>query len=175
MGNVHADTGTDAPEVCSRKGRRYDTRHVSDSDTAASDRRRGSGVHERTSAYHSHHRIRLHRPGGPCLLSCASMVVCSSIRRSQPAGCHTYSTTALLLAVWLPIPFVVSIVAPLIIFVAMVTIPESAQSWNSRFCSGPGKGDHVGSVSVLPDLVAGSSDCCHHCLREAGRCIGSRR
>jgi ABC-type transport system involved in multi-copper enzyme maturation permease subunit len=41
-----------------------------------------------------------------------------------------YSTTALLLAVWVPIPFVVSIVPALAIFVAMVTIPESAQQWN---------------------------------------------
>jgi hypothetical protein len=36
----------------------------------------------------------------------------------------------LLLAVWVPIPFVVSIVPALAIFVAMVTIPESAQQWN---------------------------------------------
>ena len=41
-----------------------------------------------------------------------------------------YSTTALLLAVWVPIPFVVSIVPALAIFVAMLTIPEEAQLWN---------------------------------------------
>lgn len=41
-----------------------------------------------------------------------------------------YSTMAVLLAVWVPIPFVVSIVPALAIFIAMVTIPEAAQRWN---------------------------------------------
>lgn len=49
------------------------------------------------------------------------------------AGVHllaaaAYSTTALLLAVWVPIPFVVSIVPPTIFLTATVMLPETA--WN---------------------------------------------
>jgi hypothetical protein len=49
------------------------------------------------------------------------------------AGVHllaatAYSTTALLLAVWVPIPFVVSIIPPTIFFAATVMLPETA--WN---------------------------------------------
>ena len=56
----------------------------------------------------------------------------------------TYSTTALLLAVWVPIPFVVSIVPALAIFVAMLTIPEEAQLWNPGFVLALEKGTMSG-------------------------------
>lgn len=51
----------------------------------------------------------------------------------QFAGVHllaatAYSTTALLLTVWVPIPFVVSIVPPFIFLAATVMLPETA--WN---------------------------------------------
>ncbi len=55
-----------------------------------------------------------------------------------------YSTTALFLAVGIPIPFVVSIVSPLIVFIAMVTIPESAQLWNPGWVLGLEKGTMSG-------------------------------
>ena len=49
------------------------------------------------------------------------------------AGVHlltaaVYSTTALLLTVWVPIPFVVSIIPPIIFLAATVMLPETA--WN---------------------------------------------
>jgi type IV secretory pathway VirB3-like protein len=49
------------------------------------------------------------------------------------AGVHllaaaAYSTTAVLLAVWVPIPFVVSIVPPLIFLAAITSVPETANS-----------------------------------------------
>ena len=49
------------------------------------------------------------------------------------AGVHlvaaaAYSTTAVLLAVWVPIPFVVSIVPPFIFLAAITSLPETANS-----------------------------------------------
>jgi len=60
-----------------------------------------------------------------------------------------YSTTALLLAVWVPIPFVVSIVPALAIFIAMVTIPSSVQQWNPGWVLALEKGTMSGRFAYF--------------------------
>lgn len=60
-----------------------------------------------------------------------------------------YSTAALLLAVWVPIPFVVSIVPALVIFIAMVTIPSSVQQWNPGYVLALEKGTMSGRFAYF--------------------------